>query len=158
MKNVVDNSFQTLDTISRASAVVIIINMGGCQSNNDHENNNNNTLRIDVLYCGGNTVKPYFDDLKEHLETTFGGNENDKDSIVVLVRGKQDLRFTGRFEVYMYSYNNGGKNEKVLIHSKTKNKEDGWARREDERRKIDAQIRQELQKRQTIIKTSLPES
>ena len=58
----------------------------------------------------------------------------------------------------MYSYNNDGTNEKVLIHSKTKNKEDGWARREDERRKIDAQIRQELQKRQTIIKTSLPES
>ena len=121
--------------------VIIQEKMGGCQSNSTSDNKNGSSdgskVQIEILYCGGNTVKPYFEELRDYLESrpTF------KDRISI--RGRQDLMFSGRFEIIMYA--SDGNTE--LIHSKKNNQEHGWARKPEERRSIVDKIQEELNKR-----------
>ena len=113
--------------------------MGSCQSNSSNSSRNDDSkVRIDVAYCGGNTVKPYFEGLVSHLQHN---NSTVKDA--VLIKGRQDLRHTGRFDVYMYTTDG----KKKVIHSKKQNKEDGWARRPEERYAIENKIHDEVNKR-----------
>ena len=43
--------------------------MGSCQSGSTSSgHNNDDKVWIDVAYCGGNTVTPYFEGLVSHLQ------------------------------------------------------------------------------------------
>ena len=104
--------------------------MGGCQSSSGADSK---LLHVDVQYCGGNTVKPYFQDLEEHLKSVFGED-------LVSIHGYQDMMFSGRFEVKI-------RETKELIHSKKTVADHGWARRPEERDAIVGKIQAELDKR-----------